>query len=232
MLWLWRCSDGPPFAKTNHTLLFEGGDGGVSVLHTQGLASTMVILADDTDIKVVVVMYARGHPSAPDSRLLYKASAGLHTAQVTLILVHCQGQHTADGPDCSWHCTSGPEALPRREFMLSAKTVGSAGHVTCSLLPHNTTSSAARAALRSLSAGCPDILQHQGASVPTETLELFEQLMLWLHCPTSGNTSLVRLRRRLFETKRPDELPLIRCYTPSSFPLRPSNATFSRSGGR
>jgi len=45
--------DGPPFAEADHTLLW-----GVNVLHTQGLASTVVILADDTDIKVMAVMYA------------------------------------------------------------------------------------------------------------------------------------------------------------------------------
>lgn len=48
----------------------HSGGGGENVLHTQGLASTVVILADDTDVKIMAVTYVRGHPSAPDLRLL------------------------------------------------------------------------------------------------------------------------------------------------------------------
>lgn len=196
---------GPEFAEADHTLIW-----GVGVLRSTGAASDVVILADDTDVKLMSAMYAQREASASSMTLLYnKGTAGQHISHVEGILDHCQSVFTADGAACVWamciwtgiDATSAIYGISKRRAASRLKDMFS------SAARQDASAGAAREAISLLAAGCPGILQHEADIVPEDTLNLFEQLMLWMYLPKKTDACLVDLRRRLFEFKTPDVLP-------------------------
>ena len=196
---------GPEFAEADHTLIW-----GVSALCASGVASSVVILADDTDIKLMATMYAERQSTSTDIALLYnKGSSGQYLSHIADILQHSQQQFTENGAACIWAMCiwTGVDTTSGIHGISKARAVARLRDMFATVAMQSACAVAARRAITLLAAGCPDILQDEAAIVPEEIMDLFEQLMLWLHRQQQGDSSLVRLRRRLFETKNPDVLP-------------------------